>query len=444
MDRRLGKRKRVFFPNVTTGLNDPSRYVDLPVITALPIIGTNAQELKHKLVNDRTNESRTVVTKRVQSSKFNGNDVTYNSGKYIDVERIQTFRIVGSVDIEGFELKNPAVNAQQYNVRLNNKDPAPQTPESVAGISDDDIGHFKVHYVRFYKDNHDSGGDWLTVEYIDEMHVIGTNGQLFKYKFKNLTAEEYANFGNAPSGRAYGSPIFDSDPYKPILGYCDPSLELVQDESAPWRLDPLQNIVNIGGGEVVLSWAYKPESYTNPNGIGPAIGLGYNWRNEFGNFTTVTLADGRHGVVGGAQPVVPAQTVFAPPPGEFPWQAFPWWLVGPNTDNSISAETQHLIHYNWDADNPGGADPSFTSVGAFSHPWPFFGYHWPDDGSFPGVYDPIASFSVTFGPVTFTVDGSPWTLKNLHVAFTAVPEAEIGAAPNLMDFNPFFSATFEE
>src|SRR6185369_4797463 len=106
MDRRLGKRKRVFFPNVTTGLNDPSRYGDLPVITALPVIGTNAQELKHKVGKERTKESRTVVTTRVQSSKFHGNDVKHNSGQYIVVDRIQTSRIVRRVDIEGFEFNN--------------------------------------------------------------------------------------------------------------------------------------------------------------------------------------------------------------------------------------------------------------------------------------------------------------------------------------------------
>lgn len=188
----------------------------------------------------------------------------------------------------------------------------------------------------------------------------------------------------------------------------------------PYRTDPFQNIVRLGGQPQVIFWAFQPEV------IGVGTGTGYHFRNIFGNPETIILADGRTGVISGNFPVVNDVT-FNPGAG-VNYLAFPWWIVGDNTDNTTGLT--------------GGYHYYDQASGTFSHTWPFYGYTY-TFGSTPAYFAPAGSLSVTFGPISLSVDGVPWTLLNLHVAFSAITEADFGASPANMGWQPFFSATFE-
>ncbi len=156
-------------------------------------------------------------------------------------------------------------------------------------------------------------------------------------------------------------------------------------------------------------------------------GTGYHFRNIFGNPSSVTLPDGRVGIVTGTFPTVPDVT-FNPSAG-VNYLAFPWWIVGTNTDDTTGG---HSGPNYYDSD----------TGGSFSHTWPFFGYTY-TFGSTPAHFASAGTLSVSFGPVAFTVDGVPWILTNTHVAFTAIAESAFGAAPSNMGWQPFFSVTFE-
>ena len=192
------------------------------------------------------------------------------------------------------------------------------------------------------------------------------------------------------------------------------------------RLDPFQNIVNCSARPIVIAWAFLPESILP----GPAVGGGYHFRIASGNNTSpwnITLADGRTGVVSGNFPTVP-DVIFNPGPG-VNYLAFPWWIIGPNSDTDPSA---HAGYNFYDVAGP---------TASFSHTWQFRGYTF-QGGLAPAIFAPAGSLSVSFGPVALTVEGVPWTLTNIHVAFSAVPESDFGATPTSMGFQPFFSATF--
>jgi len=259
VDFRQGKRKRVYFRDSENN-KDPDNYVDIPVVTTTPIVGTRGQVWNYRVVNDSQNKSRTVATRRVRHASLSEGAISYDDDIYLDVERPRITRILGGPQ------------AQLFKGRHNNLDPAPATPENAAGLTEDEIGHYKIHYVRFYKDNDDSEGNaWITLEMIDQMNIIGSRGQLFKYRFRHPTAEDYAEFGSSPTGTEYGSRIDDDDPYRPILGFCPTDLELMPEEpedsgiDPPWRLSPDRNIVNVnkGGHYVIIQFLWIDVLTTN-------------------------------------------------------------------------------------------------------------------------------------------------------------------------------------
>lgn len=262
VESRQGKRKRIFFVDAD-GKKDPDTYVDVPVVSLTPIVGTRGQVFNYRIVNDSRNDSRQGVTKRVFNSSLRDGNITYDQETYLDVERPRQTRFLGT-------------NAQLFKGKHINFDPAPATPENAAGLIEDKLGHYKVHYVRFYKDNNDDDGQpWITLEMIDRMNVVGSRGQLFKYKFHHPTADDYSVFGaTTPKGTTYGSQISDDDPYRPILGYCPLDLELMPEEipgssniiiDPPWRLSPDRNIVNVkkGGTYVLILWIWSDSGTLN-------------------------------------------------------------------------------------------------------------------------------------------------------------------------------------
>jgi hypothetical protein len=237
------KRKRIRLQP----FSDTENYVDIPVISGLSYLGTNGQVFNYKIVNDSSNKSRTTKIKRVRAASFDGSDIAYKEDSYVDAERILVSNFLGT-------------NGQIFKHKFQNNDPAPRTPEAAAGLQDDELGHYKVHYVRYYKNNDDSNDTngnqfpWVTLELIDFLRIIGTNGQVFNYRMRWPGINALEQIGETPRGTTYGSKIDDADPYKPILGYCNPDLELMPEEfdqdsgdPLPLRMDMLQNLVNVKG-----------------------------------------------------------------------------------------------------------------------------------------------------------------------------------------------------
>lgn len=108
----------------------------------------------------------------------------------------------------------------------------------------DDPHHEEKHYVRYFKENNSGSDYWVDVELIDRARVLGTNAQIYKFKISH------------PPKSAFNITDFDEhsiDPYsvmedKLTLGFCDPQFERIDEDPPPdtaWRLDPWQNIVNI-------------------------------------------------------------------------------------------------------------------------------------------------------------------------------------------------------
>lgn len=240
---RLLKRKRVtVFSKNQDGSSDSMSYVDIPVIAEMTIIGTNAQEFRYRFVNDSRTQLRTVKVKKVGNihGAF-GNEVNFDN--YVNAERIQSMAFTGTVEqISG---------AWRTDKKFKNQDPAPKQPDG-----SDDPRHLKVHYVRYYQNNNvgdnTGSGTWIDVEMIDQMDMLGTNAQEYGFKLKNPTSDDYAEAG----GGSFGQTVTDDDPYEPVVGFCDPSLELLDRENdedgnpLPARLDPFQNIVNCSGRRV--------------------------------------------------------------------------------------------------------------------------------------------------------------------------------------------------
>jgi hypothetical protein len=422
---RLYKRKRVPILN-SSGDYDGTSYVDIPVIAEMNIVGSGGQEFHYRFYNDSTTQLRTVNVKKVGSATGSFGNANVSLAKYVNAERILTMAFSNPVELSTFMGKPMLGNyAWRTDKKFKNLDPAPKQPDG-----SDDPRHKQVHYVRYYKNNNLNSEIWIDVELIDEIDLLATNAQEYGFKLKNPTNDDYAAMGGAGFGIQRTD---DNDPYQPYVGYCDPSLELLDveygddDKPVPARLDPFQNIVNVFGESLTIFWAFKPEVLGLES---PSAMTGYHFRLQTGGTAAppmnITLSDGRHGVVTGNFPTVSdVVTVTQGVVTGIAFLAFPWWIVGPNTDNS----------------SPSGINHYEQPDGTFTHTWPFFGYTY----TFaipPAHFVPAGSLSVSFGPVTLTVEGVEWTLTNIHVAFTAVPESDFGASPNSMDFNPFFSATF--
>lgn len=319
--------------------------------------------------------------------------------------------------IDEFNIKDMPSQGQESTFILTNTDPPPIQPDGSNNPS-----HEKVHYVRYFPDNDSQRQISIDVELIDEL----------KIKVMADQAQEWIYYIRHPE---IGDVINDpSVPYVVTKGYCDPSLELAPETSEPIRLDPFQNIVRIGNSQpFTIFWAFQAEVL----GLEfPSSATGYHFRNIFGDPTSVTLPDGRVGIVGGTFPTVsdvtfPEQNTGDP---EISFLAWPWWIVGENTDDSTASHAGYNYYDISDQDTSGSL--------FFSHTWPFFGYTY-QDGLPPAIFVPAGELSVSFGPVTLTVEGTPWTLTNIHVAFFAISESDFGATPNSMNWLPFFSATFE-
>ncbi len=316
----------------------------------------------------------------------------------IAVERIDLWRV-----------KDPVDRGQETFTAPDNKTYNPSGPPFFRT-------HFKTHVVNYRKDPTDPDETVLIAsELIDEFVVLDpvNRGQETHFYLKNPQDDDEAN------------------------AQITPDLPDITDEAdgvdPPYRTDPFQNIVKLGGQPLVIFWAYQAESIllnptADPTAGGPAVGDAYHFRNIFGNPTSVTLPDGRVGIVSGTFPTV-SDVIFNPGAG-VNFLAFPWWIVGENTDDSSGGVHPGYNYYDTD------------TSGSFSHSWPFFGYTY-TNAILPAHFVPAGTLTVSFGPVAFTVDDVPWTLTNTHVAFFAIAESDFGAAPNSMAWLPYFSATFE-
>jgi len=242
MARRILKRKRV---PILSGDDefDEDNYVDIPVIFEIDITGSLGQLFTYRFYNDSTTQLRTVRVKKVGNVTGDFDDpenLDTDDSAYVNAERIQTMAFSSSLDVN---------QAWRTDKKLKNQDPAPKTQEGL-----DDPRHLRVHYVRYHKDN-DPDQSWIDVELIDEMSFLYSRGQEYGFKLRHPTADDYV----AQGGEDFGITVGDNDPYQPMLGWCDPTLDLLpvefnQETGKPVavRLDPFQNIVNVSGGVYVI------------------------------------------------------------------------------------------------------------------------------------------------------------------------------------------------
>lgn len=440
LDGRTMKRKSIRIgPEPEEGATDTRPHIEIPVMTEGPFVSTNGQIFNYRFINNSENESRQVTTHTVKAAIFDSeNEEIHYGGPEIDVERMQVGRIIGT-------------NGQIFKHRLWNNDPAPKTPEAAAGIQQDDIGHYKVHYVRYYANNNDSTGTWIDVEYVDQLKVVGTNGQIYNFRFRCPDVEYFQQFGETPNTeKTYGDPIEDdSDPYaqnpdKPlILGYCDPALELLEREEGssidpPWRLDPLTNIVNLNS---VIASFYFPFSvglisttgfggayhWYRPGSIPPSsAGIGeaaylelLRTAPQYPSTFTGTTNDDQEYVFTGS-PTMPDTGAFIAFLGDFGDYPFlisggyflgqplnmsslpnpPYgqqWFTSEGPDASISSQTLPM----WGIYN-------FGLAGLGSNP--FSSIDWRPAGQ---------SIIASWATPTYTVDGVPWRVKNMTFSIYA-------------------------
>jgi hypothetical protein len=241
---RLLKRKRVpILSNDSDQLYED--FVDIPVIAEMSFIGSGGQEFRYRFTNDSTTQLRTVRIKKVGAAQGEFGSATVSFDNFINAERIQTIAFSNPVEMITF-MGKPVLYNQSWRTdkKFKNQDPAPKQPDG-----SDDPRHLQVHYVRYYKNNDLDSQIWVDVEIIDKLELIATNAQAYIYKIKHPTADEYAEMA---SDDRFGQPApSDHDPYQPIIGFCDPSLDLLDIEIGedgtplPVRLDPFQNIVNL-------------------------------------------------------------------------------------------------------------------------------------------------------------------------------------------------------
>lgn len=212
------------------GINVGSGVVYIPVI----------QSIQFKDDTNRGQQSLYTFDNDVTSSRVaHSHTITASSGDYIQVERIDEFK-----------MKDDVRRGQQFWHSIYNNDPPPAT-ESTIGQEP----HNKVHYIRYYASNVQGGYTWVDVEVIDELHV--------KDDVQRGQQTHFILTGNPPAG----TPEPNSGPYYPTFAECDPSLQIVNAFGGtldpPYRLDPFQNIVRIGTfyggyGEWIHCGYYNP------------------------------------------------------------------------------------------------------------------------------------------------------------------------------------------
>lgn len=225
---------------------DSGKYVDIPVIAEIDLLGSRGQEFRYRFHNDSTTQLRTVNVKRVGSATGSFGSATVSTEEFANVERILTIAFTNSLDV-------PQGNQPwRTDKKLKNHDPPPKQPDG-----SDDPHHLQVHYVRYYQNNDIDASVWVDCELIDKINLLGTQAQEFIFQLRWPTQDEYVEMSG---DEQFGQVIDDEDdPYTPIIGWCDPSFELLGvefDEDSgdplPSRLDPFQNICNIGSGDAVV------------------------------------------------------------------------------------------------------------------------------------------------------------------------------------------------
>jgi hypothetical protein len=249
---RLLKRKRV---PILSGDNDydSTAYVDIPVVCEIDLLGSQAQEFRYRFHNDSTTELRTVRVKKVGAATGSFGSANVSTDQYVNVERILSMAFTSPLELPTVggepQLGNQAWRTDK---KFKNSDPAPKQPDG-----SDDPRHLQVHYVRFYQNNDTDANFWIDTEMIDKIELLGSNAQAFTFRLRHPTPDEYAEMAGDDE---FGQVVDDADdPYRPIIGWCDPSLALLNVEfdqdsgdPLPTRTDPFQNICNIGAGNAVL------------------------------------------------------------------------------------------------------------------------------------------------------------------------------------------------
>jgi hypothetical protein len=244
---------------------DSSRSVQVPVLYKAAFVTAADQYQEQALYFNNSGESsRKTHVRRVTNDS--------DSGQYIDVERIDSFFV-----------KSMAEQAQEYEWVIVNKDPPPKQPDG-----GDSPAHQKVHYVRYYQNNDNQSQSWIDVELIDELDVISAADQYQETHLIALHAE-------------IGNPVDDADPFAPTEGFCDPSFDAAPFEDSldpPYRLDPLQNVVNVHWREVttaatrdvwmvingVLLWDNAPLGFGSDNIWGDPAWLADVWHPSVRDF----------------------------------------------------------------------------------------------------------------------------------------------------------------
>jgi hypothetical protein len=191
------------------------------------------------------------------------------------VQTLHNSQGTGTIDVErikSFFTKSAADQYQETEWAMVNTDPPPIQPDA-----SDNPAHEKKHVVRYFKDNDTSQLSWVDVEQIDQLNAILPQDQYQEYQLYILNADK-------------GDPVQNSGvSYDVTVGFCDSSLDMAPKEDGfdpPYRIDPLQNIVNFSEASVIMvCWRYSwishggsvpapPCGTQGPSTITPAPGAG--------------------------------------------------------------------------------------------------------------------------------------------------------------------------
>ncbi len=401
---RTTKNKKVVLPGGGTVL--------VPVITQISFIDPVKQYQEYQCAVDNSGQADRDV---------HVDDVVRQDGggSRLSVERVDVWKYI-----------DPVQRYQEKQVSFDNTTKGDNPPPYFTT-------HTKTHVVRYLNDPDD--GNFIDSELIDEFSIIDPVRQYqeYVYQLQNPDGTDDGQGHMVVTANADDPNITDSD------NGIDP----------PWRTDPFQNIVDFGGQDIVLFWAYTAleRHVAGPGGIltvgtveapggGPPTGPA-NAFELINKFAPNDNPSAGFDVTGG--PVFTktdggADVEWHTKPTSWPW----WYAEGPENPTS---------------DNPTSDDPSDTRPGYhnydaigptanLTHTWPFSGYtqyaNFPDDLSFdPHLLD-CGELKVSFGPIGLTIDGVPWVQHSVHISMFAWPSTDPLSGTTILDFNPTFIATF--
>lgn len=175
--------------------SNPENFVDVPVIQEISFVDQkdDAQERRFRFVNADKSSRKTHV-------------ITIDS---LEIERVDQVTIV-----------DHKTDGQEYVYRLTNDDDPPR--------------HRKTHRVRLYQNNDTNSGNYLEIDYVDEMDVLDHKS--------DSQDRVLVLSGN----------LQDGDEVDLTLDYYDAQ----ESVDPPYRLDPFQNVVGAHWGNVpVLCFA---------------------------------------------------------------------------------------------------------------------------------------------------------------------------------------------